>query len=505
MSASSRGIYTRLLPWAALSLMVVFFFLQVAARNRVAARAQTLHERVQELEAAGGATPGARMSGAATDEQAGAWHLRAAYAEAAQRAEAARARVLELTTHLERAEAVRAAQAARAEALAAERTAAAQGATRQNELIAEENEALARESSALIAQRDMLLEEVASAEQALTRERDTAFGARMAWAVQREELEAQASRAQAEAERARAEARALRAMLADVQAQMERMLVQARENRARIASLQQAPRAKPATARDHAEHWLRVVGDDPDRSTLARRRLDATFAALREAWMAESQDTRAARADAYVALLNTMPRSEESLATARRLTTIGMVPDDVLARMVAALATTHLTDAHSWTTLLLRGGPAVRAVVLQRLRRDGARWNEPEREALGRALRTRLDDRDAGRRRDAAWGVGALAHEGAATRLVRLLGDDDADVRKAAAWALTRLKRSPATVDPLKTHVKALLDSPRIDERGEAIWLAQWVLGQPQNTSWLELTDAQIRRVADRLRRRLDQ
>ena len=501
---TQRGTYTRILPWAALAVMVVFFFLQVAARNRVVAEAQRLQERVQALEGGGSADAPAAAAPHAEGERQASRHMRAAYAQVSARAEEAEARLRDLTAQLERAEAVRAAQTARAEALAEAGAQAGAANGKASALVNEENEALERESAALIAQRDMLIAECEAAEQALTRERDTMIGAKAAWALVREELEARATRAEAAARREHEEAAALRETLALVQEYMSTMAVQAKENKARIAALEAAG-AAPAGAREHVAHWLQAVADDPTASPQAHKRLDETFAALRAAWMAESEAGRRAHADAYVTVLQCLPRCEQGLATARRLTTLGMVPDDVLAGMVRALAPTHLDDPHSWTTLLLRGGPAVRAAILERLRREGADWAEPERAALGRALRSQLADADAGRRRDAAWGVGAIAHEGAAIQLVRLLGDDAADVRKAAAWALTRLKRSPSTIDALKKHAKELLDSPRLDERGEGIWLAQWVLGQPQNTTWLELTDAQVRRIAERLRQRLDQ
>ena len=542
MSTTRRGPYTRILPWAALALMVVFFFMQVAARNRAEYQVRDLEEQLRAKE--GGETLMPATAIVSSDAAGELTRMSQALAAAEARAEDALARLDRAATELERTEAVRSTEAARVKALSgadAGKLAEAQAALRSaqgmaegarlawalqreelaNALEAARREAaratalateraatiedLAGEESALIVQRDALMAELATAEAELRSQRGMMEGARAAWAMQREETQGAMNQMRTALTNAGSQNDALRAALAEVQASMERMLRQARENQERIATLSRMPRTKAATASDHVDHWLRSITDDAERSGLARKRLDETHAALRAAWTAESADGRAARADAYVTLLNALPRSEESLATARRLTTIGMVPDAVLARMIANLSTTHLTDPHSWTTFLLRGGPAVRVAILKRLRRDAARWSDPERAALGRALRSRLRDRKADMRRDAAWGLGALAHEGAATALVRLLKDEDAGVRNAAAWAITRLKRSPATVEPLKKYTIAQLDSPVLEERGEAIRLAEWVLDQPQNTSWLELTDPQIRRIADRLRRRLEQ
>lgn len=508
MNSQAQGTYTRILPWAALALMVVFFFWQVAKRNEVVAALETSEERVRELEAGRALAPGAAASTppSASAELA---RLGSDLAAAEARADAAEASAAALAAKLEQAEAVRAAEAARAKALAADRD-TAQGT-----------------EAALRMQLEQARQAATARLAALRSERDAAQGALAAVRMQMEELQAQATAAgeeawlreqerdyarsqmaklAKEAEASAAEATALRRALADVQTQMERMLRQARENQAHIEALKARPAAASAalSPRAHVDRSIALATAGPDRTDAQDRLVSAHATALREAWMAETPEARAAKVDAYVAVLDLLPPGEETTATARRLTTIGMLPDDVLARAVGRLASTHLTDAYSWMTFLLRGGPELRAVILQRLRVRAPQWSEEERASFGRALVAQLRSDDAARRRDVAWGIGALGHRGGQTQLVRLLEDDDAKVRHAAAWTLTRMPRSAATVEPLKRLAKTLLDSPKPADMGEGIWLAQWVLGQPQNIQWVDLTDAQLRRVAGRLRPRLD-
>ncbi|MDA1196123.1 MAG: hypothetical protein O2894_13210, partial [Planctomycetota bacterium] len=50
MSSSPRGVLTRLLPWAALALMVVFFFIQVAERNEARSDAVRARDDLRAFE-----------------------------------------------------------------------------------------------------------------------------------------------------------------------------------------------------------------------------------------------------------------------------------------------------------------------------------------------------------------------------------------------------------------------------------------------------------------------
>ncbi|MDA1195759.1 MAG: hypothetical protein O2894_11315, partial [Planctomycetota bacterium] len=164
----------------------------------------------------------------------------------------------------------------------------------------------------------------------------------------------------------------------------------------------------------------------------------------------------------------------------------------------------HLGQSATRTAALERGTAALRAAVLELLAGDAATLTPQAREPLAATLTAMLAASEAARRRDGARGLGWLEHAAAGALLEARLADEAREVRAAAAWALTRLPRTDGHVAALRTHAKALLASPEGGDVVEGIWLAQWVLGQPHNSAWLGLPDAQLRRVAARLLARLD-
>ncbi|MDF1702953.1 MAG: hypothetical protein P1V36_17535, partial [Planctomycetota bacterium] len=268
-------------------------------------------------------------------------------------------------------------------------------------------------------------------------------------------------------------------------------------NQARIAALSAAPPLGAAP-------WAGVTALDPLASDAAKAQHDAFVAALGEAWRQEDGRGRVAHAYAYASILGTLARTEQTATLARALVKAGNLPAATRARVATCLVRFHLKDPASTGDLLMSGDAGVRAAVLARLRAHEGGWSGSGRKHVAAVLERLLARADVRRRRDGAWGLGVLKAGAYAAPLAARLADENGDVRHAAAWALTQLKRSPATVAPLKKHAKALLASPKPADLGEGIWLAQWVLGQPQNTAWIDLSNAQLRRVAQRLRPRLD-
>jgi hypothetical protein len=119
MAGPARSTLTRLLPWAALAVMTVFFFVQVRALTRARRSEARALERERALRAAGTSQP-ARPPAASPPERDPAG------TQAALKAARARLTTLGaerdgLQSRLERAEALRAAARARARALEADR------------------------------------------------------------------------------------------------------------------------------------------------------------------------------------------------------------------------------------------------------------------------------------------------------------------------------------------------------------------------------------------------
>jgi len=458
MSVSPRGAFTRLLPWAALALMVVFFLLQVDARTKAERSEKEARDALHDLQGAralvpaapGGSRPRPRADGDAAK----------ALAVALARADQLAAQVTEARGRLERAEAVRAAEAARAEALVVERDAAFAGGAGWEEATA-----------ATVARARVL-----------QAERDAAQGALAA---------SELLRAEAEADLAK-----LESLLAEVQEQMQALITHAEGNSARVAALQRAA-ARGADAKATVRRWVDAVAGRAEKPSDG----DALAGALLSLWMDESDAEKERSVRVYAELLRLLPPSAIASGSALRIVR------DAAARALPAkerrgLVARHLTGA--FETVLLVRHRETRSVVLDLLRASVAGWSEKEREQVVEALRGLLASRAAEARRAGALGLGKLALGRAAPALIKALADKDRTVRHAAAWALTQLARTPVTVAALKAFAKTQLASPDLKDVGEGLWVAQWVLGLAQNTSWLDLSDAQIRRVAKRLRARLD-
>ncbi len=479
MADSPRSALTRVLPWAALALMVVFFLLQVSARTKAERDASEARKALHDLEGARALAPDVRNF-AGGDPESGLRFLRMqasiakdARIEAEGEAERLAGERKALQARLERAGGVRAAHVAALEALRAERDSA---------------EVTRSEAARIEAEMAPLEAEARARAGQLKAERDTAQGALAATELLRIEAEARVVE--------------LESLAAAISTQMDRLLAQAAENRERIQALTVAA-ARGSDVGATVRRWLMAATDRRSNASTTAAPSGAHALALSDVWMDLAQGQRKQHAAAFARVLTALPPSEAATGAALMWFDLGS-HRSVEPAILRQLLRRHATGAHETTLLLAQRGEVVRAMVLERLASHAKLWEAHERDEVLGMLDALLRYPREDVRRDAARAFGLLQASEATPALIKALGDKESSVRHAAAWALTRMKRTAPAVSALKVVAKTLLASPKVADLREGLWVAQWVLGQPQNTAWLELSDGQVKRIAARVRKRLD-